>query len=290
MTSLFGSRFGPGGRGIWTITVLCAGLFVWGAAATPSAAAEQPPPKQEKEDAQDQESSEKGSTKAQEKDDQDQDAAKKEAKDADGAAEKKASKRKTSPLSKPDPRTRSIRDFARKLEQERRERATTSRPAPKPPVGGQPDTPESPTPATQPSEEDNELDPDEEARLLEELANLPAEDRTYQFAFEDIEYADLLDAFSRMSGLAIMGDPPSGKVTFKTTEVMDFKTAYNRIRLLLFKHRDNCWMVRDGKVLEVTRMTEIPRIIPFSDIFPNVAAFEAAERDDNDLVMLLYAP
>ncbi|MHC4090909.1 MAG: secretin N-terminal domain-containing protein, partial [Planctomycetota bacterium] len=93
-----------------------------------------------------------------------------------------------------------------------------------------------------------------------------------------------------MSGLAIMGDPPSGKVTFKTTEVMDFKTAYNRIRLLLFKHRDNCWMVRDGKVLEVTRMTEIPRIIPFSDIFPNVAAFEAAERDDNDLVMLLYAP
>jgi len=138
--------------------------------------------------------------------------------------------------------------------------------------------------------QDTEIDPEAEARLLEELANIPAEERTYQFSFEDVEYGDLLDAFSRMSGLAILGDPPSGNVTFKTTEVMDFKTAFNRICLLLFKHRENYWMVQGQGVLEVTRMTELPRVLNKEDFYSSVAAFEAAGRDDNDLVMLLYAP
>ena len=141
-------------------------------------------------------------------------------------------------------------------------------------------------------DEDTEIDLEAEAKLLEELANVPAEERTYQFSFQDVEYADLLDAFSRMSGLAIIGDPPSGKVTFKTTEVMDFESAYNRIRLLLFKHRENYWMVQREGVLEVLRMTEGIRgdILTLEDIYPNVAAFEAADREDNDLVMLFYSP
>ncbi|MCP4250464.1 MAG: hypothetical protein GY778_25760 [bacterium] len=138
--------------------------------------------------------------------------------------------------------------------------------------------------------DDQEMDPDAEAALLEALANRPAEERTYQFAFEDIDYADLLDAFSRMSGLAVIGDPPTGKVTFKTTEEMDFKTALSRINLLLFKHRENYWMVLEDNILEVSRLTERPRDLDVEDIFPSVAAFEAAERDDNDLVMLIYSP
>ena len=73
---------------------------------------------------------------------------------------------------------------------------------------------------------------------------------------------------------------------------MDFKTALNRIRLLLlFKHRDTYWIDKREGVLEVTRMTEWVRgLLEPEDVYPNVAAFEAAHRDDNELVMLLYSP
>ncbi|MFQ5491087.1 MAG: secretin N-terminal domain-containing protein, partial [Phycisphaerae bacterium] len=121
--------------------------------------------------------------------------------------------------------------------------------------------------------------------------DIPPEERTYQFSFENVDYKQLLDAFSRMSGLAIVGDPPPGKVTFKTTEVMDFKTALSRLKLLLFKHRDNYWLVHNDDVLEVTRITEMIRdVLEPEDIYPNVAAYRAANRDKTDLVMLIYSP
>lgn len=121
----------------------------------------------------------------------------------------------------------------------------------------------------------------------------PPEEREYQFSFDDVDYDDLLDAFSKASGLPVIGDVPKGdKVTFKTTEVMDFKTALDRICLLLFKHRDNYWMVHHDGVLEVMRMTEGLRkdILQKTDMYPNVAAFKAAARSENDLVMLIYSP
>ncbi len=119
---------------------------------------------------------------------------------------------------------------------------------------------------------------------------IPPEEREYQFSFEEAPYADLLDSFSRMSGLAVVGDPPQGKVTFKTTEVMDFKTALKRIRFLLFRNADPYWMQRKGNILEVTRVTELPRNLELEDMYPNEAQFRAADRDEDDLVILLYSP
>jgi type II secretory pathway component GspD/PulD (secretin) len=120
--------------------------------------------------------------------------------------------------------------------------------------------------------------------------SIAPEQREYEFSFEEIEYADLIDAFSRMTGLPLVGDPPSGKVTFKTTEVMDFKTALNRIRLLLFKHPDTYWLVQTEIALEIVRLTEYSRLLEPEDIFPNVKTFRAAERDKSDLVMVVYSP
>ncbi len=127
--------------------------------------------------------------------------------------------------------------------------------------------------------------------LPEPTSGEPAEDREYQFSFENIEYAELLDAFARMSGLPMIGDPPVGKVTFKTTEVMDFDAALSRIRMLLFRHRDVYWMERTkDNVLHVLRMNEMSRGIPVEKIYPNVEAYYADNPADNELVMLLYRP
>ena len=119
--------------------------------------------------------------------------------------------------------------------------------------------------------------------------DVPPEARTYVFSI-DGEYSDLINTFSRMSGLGVIGEPPKGQVTLKSTEKMDFKAALNRIRLLLFKHPENYWLVRTGNLLEITQVKEVKRFLELTDIYQNVASFRAANRDENDLVMLWYTP
>ncbi|MCP4590533.1 MAG: hypothetical protein GY842_07305 [bacterium] len=118
---------------------------------------------------------------------------------------------------------------------------------------------------------------------------LPAEERRYSFSF-DGTYANLLDAFSRMSGLAILGDTPSGAVSYSSTEEMSYEQALSRLRKILFNHPDKYYTWRDGPSLEIFRMTEAKRRMPLNRIYTNVDDFVDAGLDEMEVVLVLYSP
>ena len=118
----------------------------------------------------------------------------------------------------------------------------------------------------------------------------PPEERTYAFAFDDVDYATVMNQWARMTGLPVLGDPPSGKVTYASAETLDYKAARGRINKLLFNHEKIYWMLRTGNVFEVMLMSDVPRHLPTDRIKPSLESFEAAQFDDDEVAMLLYTP
>lgn len=118
----------------------------------------------------------------------------------------------------------------------------------------------------------------------------PAEDRTYSISADGLPYGDLLDAFSRMSGLAILGDTPDGTVTYVSTEEMNYAAALSRMRKILFSHPENFYIWREGNSLEVFRITEAQRKMRPDRIYTNVGDFLAAGLDEMEVVLVLYTP
>ncbi len=135
-----------------------------------------------------------------------------------------------------------------------------------------------------------------QSRVNLDAANMdrPAEERNYVFSIVNGTYKELVENFGRMSGLPVLGEAPSGVVTFVSDEEMDFKSALTRVRLLLFKYSaiEPYWLLhkQDAKHLEVLRVTDIWRYIELDHIFMDLASFEAADIDDNELAMLQYTP
>lgn len=131
-----------------------------------------------------------------------------------------------------------------------------------------------------------------ETRLNIEAEDLlkPAEERTYAFSIVEGTYAELVENFARMAGLGVLGEAPTGTVTFVSVQEMDFKAALNRVRLLLFKYKpiEPYWLVHESEHLEVIRVTDFTRFI--EHIYPNLPEFQKAQVDDNELAMLLYTP
>ena len=117
----------------------------------------------------------------------------------------------------------------------------------------------------------------------------PAEERRYSISIEGT-YADLLDAVSRMSGLAILGDIPNGNVTYVSTEEMDFDAAVSRLRKILFNHPENFYIRREGNALHVFRMTEATRLMPLDFIYTSIEDFLSASLDEMEVVLVLYSP
>lgn len=118
----------------------------------------------------------------------------------------------------------------------------------------------------------------------------PPEERTYVFAFDDVDYGFVMNQWARMTGLPVLGDPPSGKVTYASAETLDYKTARARIRQLLYNHEKIYWMQRKGNVFEVMLMSDAPRQLQADYIKPSLESFEAAQFDDDEVAMLLYTP
>jgi len=131
---------------------------------------------------------------------------------------------------------------------------------------------------------------DDEINAAYEQMLKPAEERRYSISIDEGTYADLLDAFSRMSGLAILGDPPNGPVTYASTEEMDYKTALSEMRKILFNHPENFYIQREGNSWQVLRATEIPRVISPAQIYTSVQTFQDADLDEMEFVMVLYTP
>ncbi|MCH7700427.1 MAG: hypothetical protein IID37_01950, partial [Planctomycetes bacterium] len=118
----------------------------------------------------------------------------------------------------------------------------------------------------------------------------PPEERTYVFAFDDVDYGTVMHQWARMTGLPVLGDSPSGKVSYASAETLDYKTARSRINQLLFNHEKIFWMLRTGNVFEVMLMSDVPRHLPTDRIKPSLESFEAAQFDDDEVAMLLYTP
>ena len=152
------------------------------------------------------------------------------------------------------------------------------------------------TPKVTPSE--NGVRPKVELDIDVEDLLKPFWERKYSFSIKDGTYADLVESFRRMSGLPVMGDAPSGTVSFVSGEVMDFKTALGRVQMLLFKHADKYWLLpypadaepTEYKYLEIVRVTEGTRFLPLRLIFPKLQEYLNAGLADNDLALLLYTP
>ena len=117
----------------------------------------------------------------------------------------------------------------------------------------------------------------------------PAEERRYSISIEGT-YADLLDAFSRMSGLAILGDTPAGQVSYVSTEEMDYEAALSRLRKILFSHPENFYIWREGNSLEIFRVTEAQRKMKPDRIYTDVHDFLDAGLDKMEIVLVLYTP
>ncbi len=125
----------------------------------------------------------------------------------------------------------------------------------------------------------------------------PAEERTYSFSLVQGTYAELVENFSRMSGLGVVGEAPQGKVSFVSTQEMSFREALNRVRMLLFKFSpiEPYWLMYEDESLEVLRVNDVWRVIDEDKyLFMNVGLFREAQKKgdlyDSDLAMVLYTP
>jgi type II secretory pathway component GspD/PulD (secretin) len=123
-------------------------------------------------------------------------------------------------------------------------------------------------------------------------SSVPPEERTYEFSIKDGTYEQLLEGFSRQTGVGLLGEPPKGKVSFVTTETMTFKQAMNRIRMLLFKYKplEPYWLMYQEGYLEVIRVTDIYRYLPREQMFASVEAFREANLPDEELALVVYTP
>ncbi len=122
----------------------------------------------------------------------------------------------------------------------------------------------------------------------------PYDQRKYQFSI-DGTYAELMESFSRMSGLPVMGQAPGGDVKFVSSEVMNFKEALGRIKMLLFRHPDDMywvWLDKSGSspVLTLVSVKDGVRPLPLERIYPTVEEYLAAGLGDNEMAMLVYTP
>jgi len=132
---------------------------------------------------------------------------------------------------------------------------------------------------------------------LNELANnlgKPYDQREYEFAIVNGTYAELIEAFARMSGLEVIGSAPDGTISFTSKSKMDFKTALGRIQMLLFEHPQKFWIqLRDMErepYLDIARIAEGQRILEDHQIFATVQQYREKKLDDNDLALLQFTP
>ncbi len=114
--------------------------------------------------------------------------------------------------------------------------------------------------------------------------------REYNFSI-DGTYADLIEAFARMSGLGVLGEAPKGDIKFVSDDTMDFKSALGRVQTLLFSHPEKYWLFfKDNQYLQIVRVTAGTRILDVDHVYPNLLKYQEANLDENELALLIYTP
>ncbi len=122
---------------------------------------------------------------------------------------------------------------------------------------------------------------------------LPPEEREYEFSLKDATYAQLIEGIARQTGLGVIGKAPKdGKVSFVTTEKLNFDQLMDRVRTLLFKYNllDPYTIRRQKTHLEVLRVNDALRPMPLDHMFRSVEEFLASGMSDSELALVIYTP
>ncbi len=124
-------------------------------------------------------------------------------------------------------------------------------------------------------------------------SNIPPEERTYGFSIKDGSYEQLIEGFARQTGLGVIGEAPKeGKVSFVTTESLNFDQALARVRMLLFNYKPHepYWILRNESNLQVIRVNDFYRILPRNRMFSSIEEFRAANLSNDELALVIYTP
>ena len=157
-------------------------------------------------------------------------------------------------------------------------------------------------PAVAPADEPEDEAPPEviaEAERAAAAATQPAEQvkqeaptrpvRPYNFNWDEREWAAVLEDFSIISGLPLIGDdPPPGAVTFHNKQAMTFDEAQAMLNELLYYQ--NYHLLRKPKYLLLLRLPEVPRNLPDTTFYDSEEAFRAADPGNYDWVRIIYTP
>ncbi|RIK66790.1 MAG: hypothetical protein DCC65_08665 [Planctomycetota bacterium] len=116
------------------------------------------------------------------------------------------------------------------------------------------------------------------------------EDRSYRFDYENAPWADVLNDFSRMSGLAFLNppDPPiTDNLTFRSPKDMTYREALAQLNDLLVNRPLNKYLIRQQDTfLVIKRLPDWMREIEPSQMFDSFEEMEASDPDDYDIVLV----
>lgn len=121
---------------------------------------------------------------------------------------------------------------------------------------------------------------------------LPAEAKRYRFDYFDTPWRDVLDDFSRVSGLSIVGDTKSltDNLTYRSPRDFSYDEALYQLNELLLMRVSKMLLLREENQLVIGRLPDLIRQIPPRLMFNSVKEFEAATLDDHQMALVIYKP
>ncbi|MFQ5501428.1 MAG: secretin N-terminal domain-containing protein, partial [Phycisphaerae bacterium] len=124
------------------------------------------------------------------------------------------------------------------------------------------------------------------------MGKVPPESRTYRFQYHKTPWMDVLEDFSRVSGLPLMNlsdAPIPGECTFYSEEEFTFVEALHKLNeALLLQPMNNVLITRDPTFLKIQRLPDLLRKIPPEKMFNTFEEFEAANLDPYDICLTQY--
>lgn len=128
--------------------------------------------------------------------------------------------------------------------------------------------------------------------LVFQIEDPQPETRTYRFQYFDMPWQDVLEDFSRISGLPLVNkpDPPiAGNLTYFSNDDYTFQEAYYKLNeLLLLNPLNNYVIQRKPKYLTVERIPDLVRKIDTDRMFNSFEEFEAANLDLYEVCLVKY--
>ncbi|MFQ5429012.1 MAG: secretin N-terminal domain-containing protein [Phycisphaerae bacterium] len=130
--------------------------------------------------------------------------------------------------------------------------------------------------------------------LVFDMETVKPEERTYRFDYVNTPWKDVIQDFSRVSGLRIVNLPTDdipGQLSYHSEKEMTFIEALHTLNDLLFKQPFNSYVIqRQDNYLTVGRLADLTQEIPPERMYHTFEEFEAANLDPYDICLTNIAP